>query len=277
MVNGAREEGTLADFDAQPNRTVPALPELSPTQWEADEAELYAGLRGVAGIVAAGRGVIDLLRDVAEFAAQAIPGADGAGVALIDPQHGMSSVHTWAATALLVHEIDTVQYNELREGPCITCMESRRPTVSGSLGSDSRWPHFGGRVARMRMHSALALPLIVGDQLIGSINAYAKSRDAFADHAVQLGSQFARPAAVSVYNAQLLSNAHDRTLRLQRALDSRSVIDQAIGIIRSRSGSDADEAFQRLAQISQTENVKLHVVAARLVEEAARRARARLR
>ena len=267
----------LADFDAQPDRIAPSLPELSATQREADEAELYAGLRGVAGIVAGAQGVIDLLRDVAEFAAQAIPGADGVGVALIDPQQGISSVQNWAATAVLVQEIDTVQYDELNEGPCITCMESGRPTVSGSLGSDSRWPHFGGRVARMRMHSALALPLIVGDQVIGSINAYAKSRDAFAEHAVQLGSQFARPAAVSVYNAQLLAKAHERTLRLQRALDSRSVIDQAIGIIRSRSGSSADEAFERLAHISQTENVKLYTVAEQLVDEAARRARARHR
>lgn len=265
----------LANFDAQPNRLAPVLPEISPTQREADEAELHAGLRGVAGIVAGGRGVIDVLRDVAEFAAQAIPGADGVGVALIDPQHGLASVRTWAATAVLVQEIDTVQYSELREGPCITCMESQRPTVSGSLGSDSRWPHFGGRVARMRMHSALALPLIIGDQVIGSINAYAKTRDAFADHAVQLGSQFCKPAAVSVYNAQLLANAHERTLRLQRALVSRSVIDQAIGIIRSRSGAGADEAFDRLAQISQAENLKLHAVAEQLVEEAARRARAR--
>jgi hypothetical protein len=161
----------LADFDAQLGRRVPPLPELSPTQRVADEAELYAGLRGVAGIVAGAQGVIDLLRDVAEFAAQAIPGADGVGVALIDPRHGISNVQTWAATAVLVHEIDTIQYDELNEGPCITCMQSRRPTVSGSLGSDSRWPHFGGRVARMRMHSALALPLIVDDQVIGSINA----------------------------------------------------------------------------------------------------------
>jgi hypothetical protein len=38
----------LADFDAQPGRTVPTLTELSPNQREADEAELYAGLRGVA-------------------------------------------------------------------------------------------------------------------------------------------------------------------------------------------------------------------------------------
>src|SRR5689334_16461006 len=182
----------LADFDAQPNRTAPAVPELSAAQRDADEAELYAGLRGVAGIVSGGRAVIDLLRDVAEFAAQAIPGADGVGVVLIDPQYGVSSLRTWAATAMLVHDIDTVQYSELHEGPCITCMESKRPTVSGSLGSDIRWPHFGGRVARMRMHSALALPLIVGEHVIGAINAYAAARDAFADHAVQLGSQFAR-------------------------------------------------------------------------------------
>ena len=64
-----------------------------------------------------------------------------------------------------------------------------------------------------RMHSALALPLMVGDQVIGAINAYATSRDAFAEHAVQLGSQFAGPAAVSVYNAQLLASAHERTLQ----------------------------------------------------------------
>jgi GAF domain-containing protein len=267
----------LADFDAQPGRKVPPLPELSAGQRESDEAELHAGLRGVARIVAGAQAVIDLLQDVAEFAAQAIPGADGVGVALVDPRHGKSSIQTWAATAVLVYDIDAVQYNELKEGPCITCMQSQRPTVSGSLGSDSRWPHFGGRVARMQMHSALALPLIIDDQVIGSINAYAKQRDAFAEHAVRLGSQFARPAAVSVYNAQLLASAHERTMRLQRALDSRSVIDQAIGIIRSRSGGTADEAFERLAHISQSENVKLYAVAQRLVEEAVRRARARRR
>src|SRR6202021_1551073 len=114
----------------------------------------------------------------------------------------------------------------------------------------------------------------VGEQVIGSINAYAKSRDAFADHAVQLGSQFAKPAAVSIYNAQLLATAHEQTRRLQRALDSRSVIDQGVGITRSRTGRDADDAFERLTQISQAENVKLHTVAERLVDEAARRARA---
>lgn len=127
----------------------------------------------------------------------------------------------------------------------------------------------------MGVHSALALPLIVDDDVIGAINSYAHARDAFSDHAVQLSCQFAGPAAVSVYNALLLAGAWERTERLQRALGSRAVIDQAVGISRARSGVTAEKAFERLTQISQDENVKLHLVAERVVEEAARRARAR--
>jgi GAF domain-containing protein len=125
------------------------------------------------------------------------------------------------------------------------------------------------------VHSVLALPLVVDHRVIGAINSYAYGRDAFADHAVQLASQFAGPAAVSVYHAQLLASARDRTARLQRALVSRAVIDQAIGIIRSRSGVSASEAFDRLTRMSQNENIKLHLLAEQLVEAAVRRARER--
>jgi GAF domain-containing protein len=265
----------MAEYDAQPGRTPPPVPQLSAAQLESDELDLYAGVAGVAGIVSGARGVAEILRDVAEFAVRAIPGADGAGVTLVHVCADRPNVETWAVTADFVREIDSVQYNELDEGPCVTCMRSRRPTISGSLGSDGRWPSFGGRVARMGVHSALALPLMVGEQVIGAINTYAHERDAFAEHAAELGSQFAGPAAVAVYNARLLDEAHERAQQLQRALESRAVIDQAIGIIRSRSGDDAQAAFERLTRISQSENTKLKVVAQRLVEEAARRARAR--
>ena len=265
----------MTDYDAQPGRKPPEQPELSTAQREADEVDLHAGLRGLAGIVAGARGVFELLGEVAEFAAHAIPGVDGAGVALIDAGEGRPTLQTTAATAEFVHEIDAIQYDKLHEGPCITCMQSRRTIVSGSLGSDSRWPRFGGRVARMDVHSALSLPLMLGEHVIGTINAYANSHDAFGEHAVRLGSQFAGPAAVSIYNAQLLAGAQERAEQLQQALDSRAVIDQAIGIIRSRSGASAEVAFGRLIRMSQTENVKLRVVAERLVDEAVRRAQSR--
>ena len=225
--------------------------------------------------MADGRKVSEILHDVAEFAMRAIPGADGAGVTLIESLTDSPRVQASAVAASFVADIDAAQLEHLDEGPCISCMQSRRPTVSGSLGCDPRWPHFGGRVARMGVHSVLALPLMIGEQVIGAINSYAYGRDTFAYHAVELGSQFAWPAAVTVYNTQILAGARERTEQLQRALASRATIDQAIGIIRSRSGVSSEEAFDRLIRMSQTDNIKLNVVAAGLVEEAVRRARAR--
>ena len=265
----------MADYDAQPGRA--AHDDLSSAQREADQVDLQAALRGVAGLVAGARAVSELLDEMAAFATHAIPGADGASVAILSAAHVAQTFQTCAATAEFVGEIDAVQYRELREGPCITCMQTGRVTVSGSLGGDSRWPHFGGRVARMGVHSALSLPLIAGGDVLGSINAYAHSRDAFGEHAVMLGSQFAGPAAVSVHNAQLLASARERSEYLQRALANRAVIDQAIGIIRSRTGASAEDAIERLKRMSQAENIKLAVLAERLVEEAVRRAKARHR
>jgi len=267
----------MLDYDAQPGRTSAPAPDLSAAQLEADDVDLHAGLRGVASLVAGGSGLIELLGQVAQFAAMAIPGVDGAGVTVIDTCGGAPSVRAWAVTAQFVEDIDKLQHIDLKEGPCVTCMQTRRPTVSGSLGSDSRWPRLGGGVARMGVHSALALPMLVGDQLIGAINTYSHSRDAFGEHAVELGSQFAGPAAVSVHNGQLLDHAQARTKQLQNALGTRAVIDQAIGIIRARSGVGEQVAFDRLVRMSQAENMKLHVVAERLVDEAVRRAVARHR
>lgn len=266
----------MAIFEAQPGRTPPARADLSPAQVHAAEVDLHAGLSGVAKIVADDRRMSEILSEVAQFAVQAIPKADGTGVTLIKSCDYRPQIQTWATTAEFVEEIDTVQYEDLDEGPCISCMQSQRPVVSGSLGSDRRWPHFGGRVARLGVHSVLALPLMVGEQVIGAINSYAYGRDAFADQAVQIGSRFAGAAAVSIYNAVMLAGARERTERLQRALQSRAVIDQAVGIIRSRTGLNAEEAFERLTRLSQEQNIKLHVVAERLVEQAVRRARARL-
>lgn len=107
----------------------------------------------------------------------------------------------------------------------------------------------------------------------GSINCYAYNKDVFGELAMHLGSQFAEAAAFSVYNAQVIVAAREKAAQLEQALESRAVIDQAIGIIRARTGATPDEAFARLRQISQTENIKLHEIARRMVEGAARRAR----
>jgi GAF domain-containing protein len=266
----------VTEFDAQADRQAPIEDDLDPEQVTADDGDLATGIRGLSAMVSAGHGVDLMLGHVAEFAAQAIPGADaGVAVTLIKPIGTTMGVQAWAATTPAVREIDHLQYEILHEGPCITCMQTRRTVVSGSLGADKRWPRFGTRVARRGVASALSLPMLIDDQVVGSINCYARDKDVFGEHAVRLGSAFARPAAVSVYNTQLLVAAQERAEQLQRALVSRTVIDQAIGVIRGRTGGTADDAFNRLKRISQSENTKLALVAERIIDETVRRAQER--
>ncbi len=229
----------MAEYDAQPGRPYGTPdPELSPTQLEADDVDLNAGLIGVARIVAGGRGVVDLLGDVAQFAVHAIPGVDGAGVTADRIARRRTACPSVGRDGRLRPGRSTPSSTKSSTGGRASRARSRGGRrVSGSLGSDARWPHFGGRVARMGVHSVLSLPLIVDDRVVGAINAYARSRDAFTEHAVTLGSQFAGPAAVSVYNAQLLAtgSAPGRG-NFSVRWPAGSLIDQAIGILAQPVG-----------------------------------------
>jgi GAF domain-containing protein len=275
VCSAARKERAMAEYDGQPGRISPPEPELTQAQHDADEEDLQAGLSGLAAIVVDALTVDESLTQIAEFAAHAIPGANGAGVTVADPSEGPLRIQSWAVTAEFVRTLDKLQYELHEEGPCISSMRTGRPCVSGSIGDDTRWPRFGAAVVRLGVNSALSLPLVVREQVIGVINAYAHTLDAFAEHAVATGAKFAGPAAVTVHNARLLMAAQQRAEQLRQALVTRSVIDQAVGIIRARSGVSAEEAFARLIKISQDDNVKLHIVAERLLEASVRRARAR--
>ncbi len=240
-----------------------------------DDADLRDSLSDLAALVAGTLGLPDLLSRVAMFAARAIPGADGAGVTLLRIEKDDHRVEALAASHPFVSEIDEIQYSVVKEGPCITAALELRTVRSGSLGGEKMWPRFGPRVGRLGVHSALSLPLVLPGQLVGAINVYGRAKDAFDDRAEELGESFARPAAVAVHNAHVLAKALELTGQLQAALSSRPVIEQAIGILRARSGYTTEDAFARLRAISQSEHTKLAEVAQQVVDDAVRRARAR--
>ena len=263
----------MTEFTSGADRT-PAGP-LGAVQARADISDLQAAISDLAGLVAGSLGLSELLTEVATFAVHAIPGAEGAGVTLLRVDRIDNMVEALAASAPFVAEIDEIQYVTLQEGPCITAALERRTVRSGSLGGEKMWPRFGPRVGRLGVHSALSLPLLLPDQVVGAINVYSHDKDVFDEHAVELGELFAKPAAVAVHNAHVLAQAMALTVQLQTALSTRPVIDQAIGLLRGRSGRSAEDAFAQLRAISQAEHRKLADVAQRIVDEAVRRARAR--
>ena len=244
----------------------------SASERSAEEHDLQEGLAGLSRLATNRLGLEDLLTRVATFAVKAIPGADGAGLTLLEADRA----DTIVATATFVSEIDDIQYG-LGQGPCITAAREGQTVMSGSLGSDPRWRKFGGSVARLGVHSVLSLPLATPDGVVGAMNVYAHDKHVFDERAAELGEIFAVPAAVAVQNAQVLAQTQRLAAQLQSALETRGVIDRAVGIIMSRTGGTEEEALARLRTLSQNGHHKLAVVARQIIDEAVRRAQARHR
>jgi GAF domain-containing protein len=237
-----------------------------------EDEDLRESLMGLSRLASDRLPLEDLLTQVATYAVQAIPGADGAGLTLLEQDRA----DTIVATALFVTEIDDIQYG-LNQGPCISAACEGQTVLSGSLGADPRWPRFGGRVARLGVHSVVSLPLITPDGVVGAMNVYAHNKNVFDDRAAELGQIFAAPAAIAVHNAHVLAQTRRLANQLQSALELRGVIDRAVGILMSRSGITEHEALERLRSLSQHEHRKLAEVARHIVDEAVARARARNR
>jgi GAF domain-containing protein len=265
------KDGSLANYDAQYGRTVAGESELSRGQREADEEDLRSALTGLRGLMGAGS-VNARLSEIAHLAAQAIPGVDGVSVVALGVSDGYLQVQTWEVTAPFVRELDILQYVLLNQGPCVACKTSQLPIVSMSLTTDTRWRRLAARVTGLGVESALSLPLLIDGQVIGSINCYARDYAAFGHRAVQLGMRFAKLAAISLKDRRLQRITQDPGERLHRSLEGRSVTDEAIGIVRVRTGGSGQDVLADLQQIGRIQHVELEGIAQRIVEQSVRHA-----
>ena len=99
----------------------------------AEDEDLRESLAGLSQLASNRLPLEDLLTQVATYAVQAIPGADGAGLTLLEQDRA----DTIVATAPFVTEVDDIQYG-MNQGPCISAARDAQTIVSGSLGGDSR-------------------------------------------------------------------------------------------------------------------------------------------
>ncbi len=103
----------------------------------------------------------------------------------------------------------------------------------------------------------------------GALNVYARERPVD-ERGLRMLLLLVGQAAIALGNARLFSSSSVLAAGLAQALESRGVIERAKGILMAEQDCDADAAFDLLRRASQRENVKLHLVAARIAERAGR-------
>jgi GAF domain-containing protein len=205
------------------------------------------------------------LQQVVDLAPEGIGGCAMAGITLLD----RTGPSTAAASSDVAARVDALQYG-VNSGPCLEAYRHQLVSRIDSTDTDEQWPEFSRNAAAAGIHSVLAYPLVVRGDGIGALNLYSVVEFGFDEHSERAAGIFAVHASVTLANARAFWITEELRRNLLRALDSRGVIDQAKGILMSREGITADEAFEILRRASQRANRKVHDLAQDVVEGAAR-------
>jgi GAF domain-containing protein len=206
----------------------------------------------------------DLLGRIAQLAKQSIPGAGEVSVTLLQGDNA----HSAAFTGELALTVDELQYERGR-GPCLDASTGTATMSVPDTASEDRWPDWARAAQRAGAHSSLSIGLPVHEKVTGALNIYATKAHAFDDDAIAVAQTFAGFAAVGLANAHLYQTQATLAGQMQKAMESRAVIEQAKGIIMGERRCTPAEAFNILSKVSQDSNRKLRDVAAALVAQAA--------
>jgi GAF domain-containing protein len=226
-------------------------------------------LKGLQDALVNTRNIDQFLRELAVLATRAVgsdlscamaigPGARPAKVACSDPAA--------AKLEALVSALDSGPTRRaIRDGRMIRIDDTA--AHAHGLAARPQWPEFSRHAAAHGIRSCLALPLSSDGQPIGALNLYARDPGAFGEAEARRAADFAANASGAL--AVAIRLASDATLidQLRSSLASRTVIDQALGIIMARENCTQARAFAVLRAASQHRNVKLRDIAAGLVTD----------
>jgi GAF domain-containing protein len=207
-----------------------------------------------------------VLQHSVDHLVSSVPGADLASVSVLRGDTG----ETVAASDRHVWGIDQDQY-AAGDGPCLEAARTGKVVRTSVAEAQERWPEFASGASAAGVKSYLSCPLMIGDDFAGSLTLYSEQSHGFAEFDVALLRLYITAASAAIGHARRYARARDVVGQLNQALESRAVIDQAIGITMARSGLTAEEAFSELARQSQNANVKLREIATRLVAGQQRR------
>jgi transcriptional regulator with GAF, ATPase, and Fis domain len=197
---------------------------------------------------------------IAALACEAIGDITEVSMTMVDDDKATTVV----CTGQLAADLDERQY-ENGFGPCLDAAITGQ-TIVVDLDDDNPYRAFSNAARRAGVTHSVSVGLPVPHRTVGALNLYASTPAPLADRTVERAQLFASYAGVAVANAALDNPTAELADQMHAALQSRSVIEQAQGVLMERLGCDADDAFSYLSKLCQRSKRKLPDIAQWLVE-----------
>lgn len=215
-------------------------------------------------IVVDSKDVNEFLHELCDYSARAISESMVLPVvcAVTLRQRRQTTTAAWSDVRARV--MDEIQHHH-GAGPCLHAMDSGTTVLVPDTRHDTRWPEYGQAIAQLGQLSVLAVPLAIDGDSKAALNIFAPEVNAFGSAAIEDAELFAAHAQSSLRLAVRVATGQQLAADLRAAMESRTAIDLAAGIIMGQNRCPQERAMAILVKASNGRNQKLRTVAEQLV------------
>ncbi|HJW01152.1 MAG TPA: GAF and ANTAR domain-containing protein [Arthrobacter sp.] len=161
--------------------------------------------------------------------------------------------------------LDEIQ-NGFGDGPCLTALREDTTTLVPDLLVEQRWHQYAEAAVDYGVRSILAVPLDLAGEAQGVANLYSRRPNGFSDMDILTAENFVANASRSLQLALSMARLKGVQDDLVAAMQSRTIIDMAVGVVMAQNRTSQDEAISILTRASNSRNLKLRDVASTVVE-----------
>ena len=227
----------------------------------AREAVLARTLVELADTLVADFDVVELLTLLADRCVDVLD-VGAAGLMLAAPS---GDLRVMASSSETVRVLELFELQS-EEGPCLDCFRTGRPVVNQDLTTvDGRWPRFVAEALAAGFHSVHALPMRLRGTVIGALNLFHIDPGEMRRADVDAAQALADVATIAILQHRATLEVQVLNERLNQALNSRIIIEQAKGMVAEREGVDMEAAFVALRGYARNHNLRLADVASDVV------------
>lgn len=208
--------------------------------------------------------VEDFLGRLAEFSAATLSNAVGAEIECGVTLQRRKRTMTVAGSSARAVTLDRIE-QALGEGPCIEALRTKSVILLADVGTDPRWPAYQQQLAEHGCRSTLGVPLEIGEDAAAALDFFGADTGLFTEDIITEAAGFADLAGRALRLAVRIGTVQSRAEDLQAAMENRTSIDLACGVIMAQNRCSQDEAMAILTRVSSNRNQKLRAVAAEVL------------
>jgi GAF domain-containing protein len=171
---------------------------------------------------------------------------------------------TVVSAGAVTRQLDERQYGQ-DDGPCLQSVRTGEEVVVEDMLAETRWGDHPAYAAACEIRSSVSLPIAARTHTAGALNLCGGPPHAFENTDLSALRSMDAPATGAIALAQRIADAQAFTEQMRTAMQSRSIIDQALGVVMGQRRCTADEAFGILCSASQHRNIKLRDLCTELI------------